>query len=103
MTIVGTHKDELEYPEEQLAKAQALVHEYLKGMFVAGEEGIMQNIRRPAKKDGTLQWFFPVDSKSRNSIPGKGLQSSDPGIVELRDAIHNAVLTDTRTVTGLSL
>ena len=103
VVIVGTHKDELEHPEEELAQAQALVHDYMKGTFVAGEEGILNNIRRPAKKDGTLQWFFGVDSKSRESIPQKGLQSSDPGIAELREAIHQAILEDTRTVTGLFL
>ena len=103
MTIVGTHKDELESPDEQLAKAQALVHDYMQGMFVAGEEGITKNINRPAKKDGALQWFFPVDSKSRESIPEKGLQSSDPGIAELREAIHKAVITDDRQVTGSCL
>ena len=102
LVLVGTHKDELESPHTQLPEAQRLVHAYMKGMFVTGEEGILQNIRRPTEGD-QKQWFFAVDSKSREETAATGLKSSDKGIIGLRNAIHETVLTDRRKVKGLCL
>ena len=100
MFIVGTHKDELESADEQLPEAQHLIHTYMKEMFVTGEEGITKNIRRPTE-GGQKQWFFAVDSKSREAIAETELKSSDEGIINLRRAIQEAVQTDRRLVKGL--
>ena len=98
--IVGTHKDELESPDEKLPEAQQLIHKYMKDMFVTGEEGITKNIRRPTE-GGQKQWFFAVDSKSREAIAETELKSSDEGIINLRRAIQEAVQNDRRMVKGL--
>ena len=98
--IIGTHKDELESADEQLPEAQHLIHTYMKEMFVTGEEGITKNIRRPTE-GGQKQWFFAVDSKSRETIAATQVKSSDEGVSQLRSAIHEAVVTDRREVKGL--
>ena len=100
LVLVGTHKDELKSPQTELPEAQRLLHAYMKDMFVAGEEGFLKNIRRPTEGG---QWFFAVDSKSREETAATGLKSNDEGIIGLRSAIHEAVLTDNRTVKGLCL
>ena len=86
----------------QIAKAQSLVGEYIAGMHM--RETIVNQIRRP-QKDGSLQWFFAVDSKSRETVAetvtGTGVRSSDPVIEEIRSALQNAIESDNRKVAGL--
>ena len=98
--LVGTHKDELESAHTQLTEAQRLVHAYIKDMHIAGEDGIIKNIRKPPKEGTTSPWFFAVDSKSRKVFDGK---VSDPAIIQLRDALQEAVALDDRQVKGLSV
>ena len=100
LLLVGTHKDELQSAHTQLPEAQRLLHTYMKDMFVTGEGGILKNIRRPIE-GGKKQWFFAVDSKSRETISATQVKSSDEGVSQLRSAIHEAVVTDSREVKGL--
>ena len=100
LLLVGTHKDELQSAHTQLPEAQRLLHTYMKDMFVTGEGGILKNIRRPTE-GGKKQWFFAVDSKSRETISATQVKSSDEGVSQLRSAIHEAVVTDRREVKGL--
>jgi len=99
--LVGSHKDELESEDTQLREAQTLVRGHLEGMYIK-QMGIIEQICQPPKKDNKLQWFFAVDSKSRETIAGKGLQSSDPVMGQIRKALHQAVIKDNRKVKGLS-
>ena len=103
LVLVGTHKDELDSPHTQLPEAQRLLHKYMKDTLVTGKDGILKNLRCPPEGD-QKQWFFAVDSKSREEISiATGQRSSDEGIIGLRNAIHEAVLTDRREVKGLCL
>ena len=110
LVLVGTHKDELDSPHTQLPEAQRLLHKYMKDTLVTGKDGILKNLRCPPEGD-QKQWFFAVDSKSREEISiatgqkssDEGTIASDEGIIGLRNAIHEAVLTDSREVEGLCL
>ena len=100
MVLVGTHKDELDSEGTQLREARELIAEHLEGMYIK-RMGIIEQICQPPKQNHKLQWFFAVDSTSRENIVGKGLQCGDPVMGQIRSALQEAVKNDNRKVTGL--
>ena len=97
MLLVGTHKDELENPEESLAAAQQVVRDFLCGMFIAKTTHIISHIKRPSEQD----WFFAVDSKSR-VVTEEGERVSCDGIGLFRSKLEEAIRNDDRKVIGVS-
>ena len=96
--LVGSHKDDLVDPRaEKLSEAQAIVANHINNMDMAKKTGIIAHIQRPSSK---REWFFAVDSKSRETIAGT-VQCSDSVIGEVRSALEQVVAKDGRQVKGL--
>ena len=88
--LIGTHKDLVS--DDELSQAQMRIGTFLKSMTLAQQ--VVQNIRQPPR-DG---WFFAVDNKSRTPVIGG---ASDSTIGDIREALKNATMEDTRKVRGL--
>ena len=96
LLFVGTHKDELEDEPAALDQAQKILIEFLNHIPLPG---ILKHIQQPS--DG--KWFFAVDNKSRDTIAGGGVRTSDLSVGEIRSALQKIVANDNRQVPGLSL
>ena len=96
LLFVGTHKDELEDKPAALQEAQEILTNFLNRIRLPG---ILKRIQQPS--DG--KWFFAVDNKSRDTIAGGGVRTSDLSVGEIRSALEKIVANDNRQVPGLSL
>ena len=97
LLFVGTHKDELEDEPAALDQAQKILTDFLNRISIS-LPGIVERIQQPS--DG--RWFFAVDNKSRDTIAGGGVRTSDLSVGEIRSALEKIVLNDNRQVSGLS-
>ena len=98
LLFVGTHKDELEDEPAALDQAQKILTDFLNRISIS-LPGIVERIQQPS--DG--RWFFAVDNKSRDTIAGGGVRTSDLSVGEIRSALEKIVANDNRQVPGLSL
>ena len=98
LLFVGTHKDELEDEPAALDQAQKILTDFLNRISIS-LPGIVERIQQPS--DG--RWFFAVDNKSRDTIAGGGVRTSDLSVGEIRSALQKIVANDNRQVPGLSL
>ena len=80
--------------DAKLREAQNLLQHLLNNIILAKK--IIPNIEKPSDSE----WFFAVDSKSRQHDSEGGVECSDPEIAKLRLALENVVEKDKREIKG---